>query len=53
MKSDQVLKELVTSRPRNDIRYQPYSIPEHTIVNGNTTVTIDGVKGDLKIFGKS
>ena len=49
--SDPVLKELVTTNPRTDIRYQPYGIPAHEIENGNTTVTIDGVKGALKVFG--
>ncbi len=49
--SDQVLKELVINNRRNDIRYQPYSIPEHEIANGCTTVTIDGIKGALKVFG--
>jgi len=49
--SDPVLKELVTTNPRTDIRYQPYGIPAHEIENGNTTVTIDGAKGALKVFG--
>lgn len=49
--SDPVLKELVTSNQRNDIRYQPYGIPAHEIENGNTAVTIDGIKGALKVFG--
>lgn len=49
--SDPVLKELVMANKRNDIRYQPYFIPEHTIENGLTTVTIDAVKGPLKVFG--
>lgn len=49
--SDPVLKELVTTNPRIDIRYQPYGIPAHEIENGNTTVTIDGAKGVLKVFG--
>lgn len=48
---DPVLKELVMANKRNDIRYQPYSIPEYTIENGLTTVTIDAVKGPLKVFG--
>lgn len=49
--SDPVLKELVTKNLRNDIRYQPYSIPEHEIINGATSVTIDGIEGSLKVFG--
>ncbi|HCL04956.1 MAG TPA: peptidoglycan synthetase [Chitinophagaceae bacterium] len=49
--SDPVLKELVTTHTRNDIRYQSYGIPEHEIENGSTTVSIDGIKGALKVFG--
>lgn len=49
--SDPVLNELVTKNLRNDIRYQPYSIPEHEIINGATSVTIDGIEGLLKVFG--
>lgn len=49
--SDPVLKELVTKNTRADIRYQPYEIPEHSIENGRTAVTIDGVKGILHVFG--
>jgi UDP-N-acetylmuramate: L-alanyl-gamma-D-glutamyl-meso-diaminopimelate ligase len=49
--SDPVLNELVTKNLRNDIRYQPYSIPEHEIINGATSVTIDGIEGSLKVFG--
>lgn len=49
--SDAVLKELVTTNPRTDISYQPYQIPAHEIINGNTTVSIEGVSGSLKVFG--
>lgn len=49
--SDLVLKELVTANQRNDIRYQPYSVPGYQIENGLTTVTIDGIKGTIKVFG--
>ena len=49
--SDPVLKQLVEANLRNDIRYQPYSVPEYTIENGTTTVTIEGVKGKLAVFG--
>ena len=49
--TDAVLKELVEKNKRNDIRYQPYQIPEHTIKNGRTTVTIDQSTGVLKVFG--
>jgi UDP-N-acetylmuramate: L-alanyl-gamma-D-glutamyl-meso-diaminopimelate ligase len=49
--SDAVLKQLVEANRRNDIRYQPYAVPEHTILNGTTTVTIEGVTGVLAVFG--
>ncbi len=49
--SDPVLQKLVAENKRSDIRYQPYSIPDHTIVNGKTTVSIEGVTGSLKVFG--
>lgn len=49
--SDPILKELVQANLRKDIRYQPYSIPEHAIEKGHTTVIIDGIKGVLKVFG--
>lgn len=48
---DQVLKQLVEDNLRTDIRYQPYSVPQHQIVNGITHVKIDGVEGQLNVFG--
>lgn len=49
--TDPVLKELVQKNIRKDLRLQPYSIPVHTITNGETTVTIDGANSQLKVFG--
>lgn len=49
--SDPVLRKLVEENRREDIRYQPYGVPEHTIANGQTSVTIEGVTGTLKVFG--
>ncbi len=49
--SDAVLNKLVKECHRSDLRYQPYAIPEHAILNGNTTVTIDGNTSSLKVFG--
>ncbi len=49
--SDPVLKELVSKHKRTDIRYQPYSIPTHTIEAGKTTVVLEGISGSLKVFG--
>lgn len=49
--SDPVLKKLVEENRRGDLRYQPYAVPEHTIQNGKTTVTIEDVTGPLRVFG--
>lgn len=49
--TDEVLKKLVNENKRDDIRYQPYGIPQHSIENGKTTLTIDGVTAELKVFG--
>ncbi len=49
--SDTELKNLVEANKREDIRYQPYTVPENTVVNGVTTVTIDGITTGLKVFG--
>ncbi len=49
--TDPVLAKLVEENRRPDIRYQPYGIPVHSIVEGNTELTIDGYSGILKIFG--
>jgi UDP-N-acetylmuramate: L-alanyl-gamma-D-glutamyl-meso-diaminopimelate ligase len=49
--SDPVLKKLVEENKRDDIRYQSYSVPEHTIANGKTAVTIDGITRSLQVFG--
>jgi UDP-N-acetylmuramate: L-alanyl-gamma-D-glutamyl-meso-diaminopimelate ligase len=49
--SDPVLDKLVKEHHRADLRYQPYGVPTHTIVNGATTVTIEGHATELKVFG--
>jgi UDP-N-acetylmuramate: L-alanyl-gamma-D-glutamyl-meso-diaminopimelate ligase len=49
--SDPVLVELVKQNLRNDIRYQPYNVPVHSINNGKTEAIIEGAPGMLKIFG--
>ncbi len=48
---DMVLSKLVEDNKRADIRYIPYGVPEHIIENGLTTVTINGAKGLLSVFG--
>ena len=49
--TDPVLKELVEKNKRSDIRYQSYRVPMHKIENGVTCITIEGVTGELKVFG--
>ncbi len=49
--TDEVLKQLVATHRRNNISYQPYGIPAHTINNGKTTVKIEDAEGELKVFG--
>ena len=49
--TDQVLKKLVESHRRNDISYAPYRLPEHTIDEGKTIVTIGNTSSTLKVFG--
>lgn len=49
--TDETLKELVEKNIRTDIRYQPYQIPQHTISSGKTTITIDNVVSEIKVFG--
>ena len=49
--TDEVLKHLVDNHPRTGIIKIPYAIPEHSIENGVTQVTIKGNKAELKVFG--
>ncbi len=49
--TDTVLKNLVQQYAGTGTRLQPYGIPEHSIKNGQTSITIDGVTGPLKVFG--
>jgi UDP-N-acetylmuramate: L-alanyl-gamma-D-glutamyl-meso-diaminopimelate ligase len=49
--SDKVLDLLVKECARTDIRYQSYEVPTHTIVDGKTSVTIEGSTSDLAVFG--
>lgn len=45
--TDEVLKKLVTTNQRTDIRYQPYLVPQHVNNQGNTTLAIDGQTVEL------
>ena len=49
--TDKVLTDLVALCNRKDIRYQPYKVPDFTIHNGRTSVTLAGVTETLNVFG--
>lgn len=49
--TDSILKELVETNTRIDIHYHPYRVPDHSITNGITKVSIEEKVAELKIFG--
>ena len=49
--TDDVLKKLIETNYRKDLRYIPYSLPPHSIENGITSVIIGKEKAELSIFG--
>ena len=49
--TDEVLKKVVEKNKRNDIRYIPYSLPDHSIIEGKTYVLIGGKETPLQVFG--
>lgn len=49
--TDSILKELVETHARTDIHYHPYKVPDHSITNGITKVSIEGSETELKVFG--
>ena len=49
--TDEILKKLADDNKRDDIKYLPYHIPDHSIENGITNVMIGKDKTQLKIFG--
>jgi UDP-N-acetylmuramate: L-alanyl-gamma-D-glutamyl-meso-diaminopimelate ligase len=50
--SDPVLNQLVQANPREDIHYQPYHLPQHSINTGITHITLDDASGNLQVFGE-
>ena len=48
---DGVLKKLVEETRRADLKYQPYNVPQHTIENNQTSITIEGESATLNVFG--
>jgi UDP-N-acetylmuramate: L-alanyl-gamma-D-glutamyl-meso-diaminopimelate ligase len=49
--TDPVLAELVETTKRQDVFYHPYSIPEHKVENGVTSIVLEGEQAQLKVFG--
>jgi len=49
--TDPVLAGLVKENRRDDVKYIPYNIPEHTVVNGKTHLRFENEGIDLKVFG--
>ena len=49
--SDEVLKQLVEENHRPDIYYHKYDVPVHTITDGVTKISIEGIETELKVFG--
>lgn len=50
--SDPILNQLVQSNPREDIHYQPYHLPQHSINTGITHITLEDASGNLQVFGE-
>ncbi|NTS41047.1 peptidoglycan synthetase [Flavisolibacter sp. BT320] len=50
--TDETLRNLVDQQRRDDIHYHPYTVPEHTIAAGVTTVSFDGAQTNLHVFGQ-
>lgn len=48
---DEVLKKIVEDSKRRDIRYIPYSIPNHEIIDGVTKLKIGNESANLNVFG--
>jgi UDP-N-acetylmuramate: L-alanyl-gamma-D-glutamyl-meso-diaminopimelate ligase len=49
--TDPVLKQLIETHSRTDIHYRPYTVPDHSITNGVTEISIEGNVTQLKVFG--
>ena len=49
--TDAVLKDLVEKHGRTGIHYHPYRVPHYSILNGVTTLNIEGNVTELKVFG--
>jgi UDP-N-acetylmuramate: L-alanyl-gamma-D-glutamyl-meso-diaminopimelate ligase len=49
---DECLQQLVNESARTDLRFQPYSVPEHRIQHGRTRVLWPEAEADLQVFGQ-
>jgi UDP-N-acetylmuramate: L-alanyl-gamma-D-glutamyl-meso-diaminopimelate ligase len=49
--TDQILNSLVRDSKRTDINYQPYSLPEYSIRDGKTVISLENQQGQLSVFG--
>lgn len=49
--TDKDLVKLVESNIRKDIQYIPYALPEHTIIDGKTKLTVEAYSNTLQVFG--
>ncbi len=49
---DQVLNRICQKASNPAISINPYTVPEHEIVNGTTYLTVNGKKVSLQIFGQ-
>ncbi|RYZ62043.1 MAG: peptidoglycan synthetase [Chitinophagaceae bacterium] len=50
--TDETLRNLILQHRRDDIHYHPYTVPEHSIAGGVTTVSFDGFQSSLHVFGQ-
>jgi len=49
--TDPVLSRVVAETRRSDIRYQAYDVLPHTILDGQTSVTLDAASAPVQVFG--
>lgn len=50
--TDEILKQLIEKDKRSNIKYIPYRLPEHSIINGQTELTIEDTKRIISVFGE-
>lgn len=49
--TDEILVQLIKDSFREDLVYQPYGLPAFLIENGVTKLILEGVEGELNVFG--